>query len=696
MKSIDPSPKTFRPVASRSLLPSAAPAARPDEALMSIPIHDTSQEKLAEKTSPLHSPSTSLQRSITTASRHGNLLSSPQSHVDRDFHPKQRPRASTIPLKQLPERYQPLSSPQGNTNHAFHPRQRLHASTILLKAPPSSHQILPPPAQSHVDHDFHPQQRPRASTIPLKQFSTRDEASSELRQRFPITAKTRVPSTKEPTTTKKPPLNIVLETKTPPLNIVLENRACAAASSSASVSFSTHLTSPSSPKIDDSISFLLNTSGESKTVGVVIKSVFDSYFGDTDFRDKEEVKTLLTDTIARFETIGLTSQKLTSLLEIAQQRDKKMNRFQGVIGSLGYALLNFLFEAKNFADGGVELEPHRLSLAYALGCADYLSGRLFRGYFQHAYYGKTTESNLPEVVTDFKKRHGRAEKLDDLAMMMRPYVYRSLVRLGLNQSCLRYSGETAWRISNFIGDVGFGPIASVMVANDLHLSQIKAGEAHSIHLLTRRNMDDVTAQINYLLKSPSCSRGILNFLKLAVRDLPASMHDLMLTPHGLMHSALIMSTIEFLSIDANKKLGNMRANDYGVCDTNTTTSSLCQSFIDASFDIDFFKLAIILPTLYLGLFGISMGRQALSRNILSSLRFPLSYAWEKFAPDYGVEKRIKNSAEQLSSWWYNLLTPPAWPLPIRSSRNTNGSSSDQPNRGLSAANFAYLDDESLA
>lgn len=680
MKSIDSSPKILRSVASRSSLPSAAAAARHNEELINIPIHGTPREKLAEKTSPLHSPSTSLQRSITTASRHGSLLSSPQRHVDYDLHPKQRPRASTIPLKKSPARYQPLSSSQDNTDHDFHLRKRPRASTILLKPPPNSHQILPPPAQSHVDHDFHPSQRPRAFTVPLKLSPANDESSSELRQRFPLTIKTQTTLKKEPAAEKKHPLNIVLES----------GESCAT-SPSTSVSFNIDTVSPSSQKTDDSISLLLSATEESKSLENVIKNVFDSYFDDATY-NKAEVKTLLMDTIARFETIGLTSEKLTSLLEVAQQRDKKMNLFQGVMGSLGYALLNFLFEAKNFTDGGVELEPHRFSLAYALGSADYLSGRLFRGYFQHAYYGKTIESNLPKVVTDFQKRHGRAEKLDDLATMMRPYVYRSLVRLGLNQSCLRYSGETAWRVANFIGDVGFGPIASAMVANDLHLSQMKTGEVHPIHLLTRRNADDVSAHISSLLNNPSYSREILNFFKLTLRDLPASVHDLMLTPHGLMHSALIMSTIEFLSIDANKKLNNMRANVYGVCDTNTTAFPLCQSLIDASYDIDFFKLAVILPMLYFGLFGISIGRQALSQNILSPLRYPLNYVWEKFVPDYGIEKSIKSGAEQLSSWWYNLLTPPTWPLPARPLRNVSGSD-HQPSRGLSTVNFAYVDDE---
>ena len=121
----------------------------------------------------------------------------------------------------------------------------------------------------------------------------------------------------------------------------------------------------------------------------------------------------------------------------------------------------------------------------------------------------------------------------------------------------------------------FRPATSQSLLPSAAAAPIRAGEAHPIHLLTRRNVDDVIAQISYLLNSPSYSREILNFL----------------------------------------------------------------------------KLAIILPTLYLGLFDISMGKQALSKNILSSLRSPLNYAWEKFAPDYGVQKSIKDCAEQLSCWW---------------------------------------------
>ncbi len=48
----------------------------------------------------------------------------------------------------------------------------------------------------------------------------------------------------------------------------------------------------------------------------------------------------------------------------------------------------------------------------------------------------TIESNLPEVVADFKKKHGYAEKLEDIAIMMRPYVDRLFVRFGLSQFCL--------------------------------------------------------------------------------------------------------------------------------------------------------------------------------------------------------------------------------------------------------------------
>lgn len=357
-------------------------------------------------------------------------------------------------------------------------------------------------------------------------------------------------------------------------------------------------------------------------------------------------------------------EQLDGLLARAQKRDKKILTAQMFIGAWGYALPNMLFEIANRSLKSIELASHPLMTAYTIGANDYLFGQVFSSYFEQAYYEKTIDENLPDVVKQASQQWDAQKEIglvNDFSAMFTSFAARHLGRLVLNRVGLHMGGLEGWEAASSTGDIVGGPLTSIAVSDWCYANQRQAHHFDPVHLLARQDAEET---IRYLMQDQQNYRQERKkALMLLMRDLPQNLGAL-LSPHGLFNSLLIMSVIEFLSGDAQKGLATLESIDKH----NIANADYQKQLREITFGIDAPKLIVYLNVILPMLFTASIYKDRFNSatynfgKVMADISgvTKLSNSIWRNLPDMGLTARLVRAQQQLSQQWYQYWTPPEY------------------------------------